>query len=165
MATARDLLHRFRPAGAPGAAGATGVPAGRGADPTAELLPVFARLTATDRDCALILEQARAAAGQVRAGAADRARALVVAAGQRVDSERAAVAAQARRRGKDESARTLATAAKEAEQVRRRAAERLPSEVEAVLTAVQALVDGSGRDLSSPGAEDGARNDAGPGAT
>jgi hypothetical protein len=160
MATARDLLHRFRPAGAPGAASATGVPADRGADLEAELQPLFAGLTVTERECALILQKARAAADQVRAGAAERAMALVAEARERVDGERAAVAAQARRRGEEESASILATASDAAAQMRRLAGERLPSQIVALVAAVQALVDGSGpaRPGAGPDSEPDARS-------
>ena len=43
MLSARDLLHRFRPVGAPGAAPA-GVPADRVAEVSRELQPVFDEL-------------------------------------------------------------------------------------------------------------------------
>jgi hypothetical protein len=162
MATARELLHRFRPAGAPGAASATGVPADRGADLAAELQPLFARLTVTEQECGLIVQQAQAAADQVRARAAQRARALVLAAQQRVDGERAAVAAQARQRGEEESAATLASAADQAALVRRRAVERLPAQVDAVMAGVQALIDGSGP--AGPGSAPPAGPSAGPSA-
>jgi hypothetical protein len=163
MATARDLLHRFRPAGAPGAASATGVPVDRGADLEAELRPLFDRLTVTERECALIVEHAQTIADRVRAGAIDRARAVVVAARERVDGERADVAAQARRRGEEESAAMLATASDEAAQVRRMAGERLPSQVEAVLAAVEALIDGRSPARPPPTSGPGPGSGYGPG--
>ena len=59
MVRVREVLHSFRPAGAPGAAGAVGVPADRGADLAAELEPEFAQLASTERECARIAAQMR----------------------------------------------------------------------------------------------------------
>jgi hypothetical protein len=55
MPRVRDLLYRFRPEGAPGAAAAAGVPADRAAELTAELEPLIAAAeahTASERAAA-----------------------------------------------------------------------------------------------------------------
>jgi uncharacterized membrane protein YccC len=138
---ARDVLYRFRPAGAPGAASATGVPADRVADLTAELQPLFAELTRTERECADIIARAGLAAAQVHAQAMDRAAGLVPVARERVDGERAAAVARVRERGAQESAAALAAAEQDAAQVHRRAEERMASFVDSVLASVGELVD------------------------
>lgn len=140
MSRARDVLYRFRPAGAPGAASATGVPADRVADLRAELQPVFAELERTEQECADIIARARRAAAAVHAEAADRAGGLVPAARERVDGERAAAVARVRQRSAQESAAALAAAEQDAAQVRRRARERMPSFVDSMVTAVGELV-------------------------
>lgn len=60
MPRARDFLARFRPAGIPGAAAATGVPADRLAEAGAELEPLFAMLADTEAE----IDRIRAAADQ-----------------------------------------------------------------------------------------------------
>ena len=50
MPRVRDVLYRFRPAGAPGAASSAGVPVDRSADLAAELEPVFALLADTEQE-------------------------------------------------------------------------------------------------------------------
>ncbi|HEX7745917.1 MAG TPA: hypothetical protein VF462_11720, partial [Micromonosporaceae bacterium] len=52
MPAVRELLDRFRPAGAPGAASAAGVPADRQTTASAELDPVFAALADVVAKCA-----------------------------------------------------------------------------------------------------------------
>jgi uncharacterized membrane protein YccC len=140
MVRARDLLYRFRPAGAPGAASATGVPADRVADLATELQPLFAELVRTERECADIIARASVTAADRHTQAVDRAGGLVAAARERVDGERAAAVARVRERGNEESAAALAAAERDAAQVRRRAEERMQSFVDSVLTSVGGLV-------------------------
>ena len=52
MATLRDYVRRFRPAGAPGAAAPAGVPADRGAELDAELAGVFEELRGASEEAA-----------------------------------------------------------------------------------------------------------------
>ena len=66
MPRVRDLLYRFRPSGAPGAATAAGVPVDRTAKLAAELDPVFARLADTEEECAAILAEGRRRAEDIR---------------------------------------------------------------------------------------------------
>ena len=152
MSRARDLLYRFRPAGAPGAASATGVPADRVADLTAELQPVFAELARSEQECADIVAEARRAAAQVHAEAADRAGGLVPAAREQVDGERAAAVARVRQRSAQESAAARVAAEQDAVQVRRRAGERMPSFVASVVTAVGELVGAQSAPIAGRGA-------------
>ncbi|MGH8867626.1 MAG: hypothetical protein ACRDYU_06490, partial [Actinomycetes bacterium] len=77
MPRSGDFLERFRPAGAPGAAAAAGVPADRVAELSAELEPVLARLAGTQREAERIRAAARRDAEQRRDHATASARALV----------------------------------------------------------------------------------------
>jgi hypothetical protein len=138
MPRVRDLLYRFRPAGAPGAASSAGVPVDRGADLAAELDPVFARLAATERECAEIVAAAHGAADARRAQAAQQARACVATARERLDDERAAAAAVRRSGGPEADA--LDDSQAEVSEVRRRADERMGTYVDRVVDRVLPLV-------------------------
>lgn len=140
MPRVRDLLHRFRPAGAPGVASSTGVPADRGADLAAELEPLFALLVATERECADILGSAHQEAGESRARDAEQARRTVAAARERLDAERAAATAQALRRREPDAGDALAAPEREVVELRRRASERMPTYVDRVVASVRALI-------------------------
>jgi hypothetical protein len=145
----RDLLYRFRPAGAPGAASAAGVPVDRGADLAAELEPLFAQLADTEDACTAIREQARGDAERIRARETERARGIVAAANARTQAERAAATAQLRQRAETESSALLAAAEQEAAAVRERAAEQMPAYVAQVVASVRGLL---GEDESGAGA-------------
>lgn len=54
-----SILDRFRPVGAPGPAGPSGVPAADNQGPAAELAPVFAALAGDAASCAALVEEAR----------------------------------------------------------------------------------------------------------
>lgn len=138
---AGDLWFRFRPAGAPGAASATGVPVDRDADLDAELRPLFAELARTERECSDIVECAALDAAERRSRAAEEARSLVRAAAERVDCERADAMVQVRRRGEQEAAATLAAAQDEVAQVRLRADEQMQPCLDLVIASVEALLD------------------------
>jgi hypothetical protein len=98
MPRVRDVLQRFRPSGAPGAATAAGVPADRAHELAAELEPVFALLADTERECADIVDRARRAESGIRVREAERARGVLAAGRARVEAERAAAAARSRGR-------------------------------------------------------------------
>ena len=104
MPRVRDVLQRFRPSGAPGAATAAGVPVDRAGELAAELEPVLALLAETERECADLLDRARREEAAIRARDAERARSIVAAGRARVEAERAAAAARSRGRGGTESA-------------------------------------------------------------
>lgn len=97
MPRVRDVLLRFRPSGAPGAATAAGVPVDRAGELETELGPVLGLLAETERECAGILEDARVEAAAIRARAEARARDVLAAGQALVEPER--VAAVARSRG------------------------------------------------------------------
>ena len=141
MPRVRDLLYRFRPAGAPGAASATGVPADRSADLAAELAPLFARLADTERECAQILERAHRDVTAIRAGDAERARSTVASAAERATAERADAAARACERGAGKAADVRAAAEREAAALEMRTAERIPPMVADVVASVSGFID------------------------
>ena len=135
------MLHSFRPAGAPGAAGAAGVPADRGADLAAELEPVFALLAGTERECAGIAARAGQTAANVRAREAERARGTIAAARARMDAERAAAVAQMRPNAVEKSTAAAVAAQREAAEIRRHAGEHMGFYVDLVVAAVGRLID------------------------
>jgi hypothetical protein len=141
MTRVRDLLYRFRPAGAPGAARATGVPADRVADLSAELEPLLVQLAETEQECASIIAAAEHDASAIRTRDAERARVIVASARSRADAERARAAATVRQGAADRASHELAAAELEAAELRTHAAGRVPSYVAAVLDSTRALVE------------------------
>lgn len=116
MPRVRDLLDRFRPAGAPGAASAVGVPADRRDALAAELEPVFAALQGVIARCAQMRRDAVAECARREEAAAHRARAMLAQARGEAEAERAAAAATLRRRAQiaaDEAQRRAAIRAQE----------------------------------------------------
>ena len=96
MLSARELLERFRPVGAPGAAAPAGVPADRVAELSRELQPVFDELVEVQRQCAELRTAAVAEATARRGAGAARARAIVAAARLEAEAQRADAAARER---------------------------------------------------------------------
>lgn len=99
MPRVRDVLLRFRPSGAPGAATAAGVPVDRANEVAAELEPVFGLLAETERECARILEDAVAESAGIRARDTARARAVLASGQALVESERRSAATRSRGAG------------------------------------------------------------------
>jgi vacuolar-type H+-ATPase subunit H len=134
MPRIRDLLYRFRPASAPGAASASGVPADRTADMAGELQPVFAQLSATEEECRGLVQSAEQQAARILDTAREHAREL-----SRQASERAATArAQAMTRvlrGDDAAEELIQDANRTAAQLASRAEQLLPRYVETVVRA------------------------------
>ncbi|HEX5525037.1 MAG TPA: hypothetical protein VFX53_16460 [Pedococcus sp.] len=142
MARVRDLLYRFRPSGAPGAANAAGVPADRTLEQTAELEPVLTQLSETERDCADILEGGRRDAVEIRARAEDTARSVVAAARSRAAAERAEAAATVHDRSQAQTGSEALASERQVAEVRDRAAQAMPQYVEQVVASVRSLVQG-----------------------
>jgi len=78
-----NILDRFRPVGAPGAASPAGGPASDTLGPAAELVPVFAALADDVESCRTLVEDARRDASTEISTAQDRANALVSRADKR----------------------------------------------------------------------------------
>ncbi|HEY5013851.1 MAG TPA: hypothetical protein VIK61_14270 [Acidimicrobiia bacterium] len=138
MATLRDFVRRFRPAGAPGAAAPAGVPADRVSELTAELTPVFEELRAVNQEAVDLVAEAHREAERRRLAAAGRAEELLADARQRAEVERAAAAAAAVEAAVDERAVLLDRARRDAEDLAGRAAERMPIFVDRVVAEVRA---------------------------
>jgi hypothetical protein len=138
MLRSRDILQRFRPAGTPGAASSSGVPADRVAEASAELEPVLALLAAVQDEASRVRSDAAREAGRRRQDAAERASAVVLAAHRQAVAERAEAALRVSREAEAEVAAGLAEAQRAASALREHAAGRMPSYRERVLTATRA---------------------------
>lgn len=141
MPRSRDFLDRFRPAGTPGAAAKTGVPADRVAELSAELEPILALLADAEREVDAIRAEAMRLSEGVRHQADERARDLVATARRDAEAERSDAAASVRKWAETETAETLAAAERDAAEVRRRGAELMPAYVDRVVAAVRAAVE------------------------
>lgn len=91
----RDFLDRFRPAGAPGAAGVAGIPADRRAGAEQELAPLFAALAGVERDCAEMRDRSQRSAAWQTAQSQRMANAILARARSQTAAVRAAAAADA----------------------------------------------------------------------
>jgi hypothetical protein len=137
MPRARDLLARFRPVGAPGAAAPAGVPVDRVAELDRELQPIFDALAATELEAVRIRTTAAAEARRRTAAAEEEARAIVDAARRDAEVRRAEAAAAILRQGEREAAASRSAAEREAAGLTARAQHRLPDLVAQVVDAVR----------------------------
>lgn len=135
-AGASEILRRFRPAAAPGPAGARGVPADRVAEAEAELAAVFIALAPTIRAARGMVEQATAQAAERRRRGGEEAHALLAQARRSLEAVRAEAAAQAVASAEEELRQAEAAAAAEVERIQEAAATRLPALVERVVACV-----------------------------
>lgn len=136
MPRMRDLLQRWRPTAAPGAASTGGVPADRAADLAVELRPIFAVLATTQKACRLVVEDGAEAAEQTMAEGRERARVTRESAAGLAAAARAEAASKVRRRSEDETREREQEARRSADRVRERSRELLPRYVEMVVAAV-----------------------------
>lgn len=127
MPQLHDFLDRFRPAGAPGAAGRAAVPADHSHDLENELLPVLALLDGTDAQCAGLLAQAHEDAEGIVAAARAEAAALLRDAAQRAAAARAGAVRHAVATAQAEAADAEASAHQQARQVADLAGQRVPA--------------------------------------
>lgn len=140
MPSARDLLQRFRPAGAPGPASATGVPADRVAERTAELEPVFESLRSTTAEVARIRQEAVVEAERRREQAREQAVARVADARLEADAIRATTLAEAQRDVEGAARASEAVAAARAGAITTGSLARLDGDVEEVVRRVRAAL-------------------------
>ncbi|WP_067453172.1 hypothetical protein [Actinomadura macra] len=138
MPAVRDLLERFRPAGAPGAA-AVAVPADRRSVLAAELEPVFALLAGTEEERHRLADEAERDARAVRDAAREEAAALVRRAKADAAAERAEAAAAVRRGAVEAEQARVAAAREEAARIGAVAAARMPELVERAVRALGVL--------------------------
>jgi hypothetical protein len=120
MLTIQELLNRFRPAGAPGAAGGAGVPVDRRAELTAELVPVFAALADTAAEVGKIRSAGTDRAERRRREATGEAARIVARARMRSEADRADAFAAARADTANAAADLIDRGRREADEVRRR---------------------------------------------
>ncbi|HEY7260223.1 MAG TPA: hypothetical protein VH589_01920 [Trebonia sp.] len=126
----RDFLDRFRPAGSPGAAARSGVPADRSRQLAAEVGPVLALLDESDAERARIVEQARRDAEQVMAAARAEAAAIAADAQRRAQAAREAAEREVLGAARAEAAAAVAAAIRQAAAIRELAGQRMPSLVD-----------------------------------
>lgn len=138
MPTVRNLLDRFRPAGAPGAPSAAGVPADRRASAAAELAPVFAALASTARQCAALRAAAADDGARQEAEAIEQARTLVARSRVDAQAQRSAAATTAYQHGAAEAARIGERATAQSEAIQREAQRDQPALVAAAVARVRA---------------------------
>jgi hypothetical protein len=135
MPRMRDILQRFRPTSAPGAASTGGVPADRTADMAAELRPVLAMLEATQATCRTIASDADLEAERIRSQAREQARTIRDEGPERAATERAEAASRVSRDGRTEAERRSEAARSTVDQLTGHARELLPEYVELVVAA------------------------------
>lgn len=139
MPRVRDLLLRFRPSGAPGPAGPTGVPMDVSERWSAELGPVFAALAVTEGECAAIVREGRRRGAESRATLVARAEALRADLHEQVEAERATAAAAVHDAGRKTSAAFDGETQAQVVAVMARAEALMPRYLEQVSAAVEAL--------------------------
>lgn len=140
MARLRDVLDRFRPAGAPGAAAPGGVPADRAVEQEVELASVFDALVADEERARRIRESAVGEAERLVAEAGERAGAIVDAARRESDAVRAKVVAEARVNADIERTAADERAEHAAEVLRARADRLMPEYVTRVRAELDAIL-------------------------
>ncbi|MGZ4743872.1 MAG: hypothetical protein ACXVYS_11775 [Oryzihumus sp.] len=150
MARTRDLLERFRPAGAPGAAAPAGVPSVHAASLREELLPVLALLEPTESEVDAVHTDASTRAERISADARTRAAELAAQARARADEARAEAAARQQRQGDEALAVELGHARQDAARLQSAARERVPALVSRVLSLVREELLPDGAATSSP---------------
>ena len=147
MASIRELLHRFQPAGTPGGAGGAAVPVDAGARDDAELAPVFDALGSTHQEAAGIRAQADALAAGLRQAASATAERVVTAARAGAEKTRVDVFTAARTRALAADDALVEAARRDADGIRRRAAERQADIVTLIVkTALDTVHAGAGGD-------------------
>ncbi len=152
----RDFLERFRPAGTPGAAAQGGVPADRIADTAAELEPVFMMLDDAQAEAARIRRCAVEHADAIRQDAGRQAAEIVAEARAQAEVARAEAAARSRALAVTESTGMAVERHRELEELRARAAARMPDYTDRVVAAARALLEefcepsGVPRDAAAP---------------
>ncbi|MGW5419404.1 hypothetical protein [Streptomyces sp. NPDC003943] len=146
----RTFLARFRRVATPGAAVAA-VPADRTGEPTVELAPVLTRLTGVQDEASEIRAGAAEEAAAVVRRAARQAGDIVADARERTERVRTEAAASASAAARREEIVLLAAGRSAAEQVRRRAGERIPALADRVTEYALGRPDGVGSGAWAPG--------------
>ena len=127
MASLRDFLSRFRPAGAPGAAARAGVPVDRKRELEAEVGPVLGLLDGTRAECESIIARARRDADGIVAGARSEAAAIEADGGRRAAAARDEAVRRLADAAAADAAAMVADAERRADLVRALAGRRIPA--------------------------------------
>lgn len=139
----RELLNRFRPTGAPGAASVTGVPVDRRARAESELEPVFAALAASQWRCGELRRIATALAANRVTDAHAEAEAMIARAQRAAPQDRVASAVVARQAADAELTRIEQDADRRSVHVRERSdqmmTELVADAISHMLTGIAAL--------------------------
>ncbi|MBO0906830.1 hypothetical protein [Arthrobacter sunyaminii] len=157
-----SLLDRFRPVGAPGPAGPSGVPAGDDQGPEAELVPVFEALDPTIRDGRILVDSATARAADTVAQARTQAAAMVEQARMDSGAVRANAAAAVSREAVASDEQMLGQAKEEAAALKRRGESRVPQLAAAIVADLVSDLLGSGADQANAADTDKHGSDAAP---
>ncbi len=135
-----DFLERLRPAGAPGAAGASAVPGDRRQEAEAELAPLFEMIDEHRRQAEKLRTDAATEAESLLRDAERQADQIVEQAQRRAAIVRAESSAAVRTATEAELAAIAAESARTADSIRLRAAGLLPSRVDDVVAESISLV-------------------------
>ena len=133
-----SVLDRFRPVGAPGAAGPAGVPAVDSQGPATELVPVFAALAADVQSGEELVGDARRQAEHGLAVALTQAAAIVSQARLDAGAARAVAAARVEQEAGDRDALVMEQARRDATAVEETGMAHIPAVVERVVDALLA---------------------------
>jgi vacuolar-type H+-ATPase subunit H len=133
-----SILDRFRPVGAPGAAGPAGVPAADDQGPAAELAPVFAALADHIASCAALVDDAHRSADEAVVRARVQAAAILAQARLDAGAERATAAARVEQEGSSRDTQVLEQARREAAALEEAGLARIPAVVAEVMDALLA---------------------------
>lgn len=125
----RDILRRWRPATAPGAAARAGVPDSRPPQPAQELAGVFLALEPAQMECRAIRDAATRDARSAIMRAEDEAAVIVADARAAAEHERGDGAAETEVQDEARLSKVVADAERHADLVAKRAAERMPRTV------------------------------------
>jgi vacuolar-type H+-ATPase subunit H len=128
-----NILDRFRPVGAPGPVGPSGVPATDERGPRGELVPVFTALAPDIESARTLVEQAEKDATAMLDRARDEASALLAQAQLDARSARAEAAARVAKKNTVRDEALLATARDEAEVLARNGTALIPEMVRTVV--------------------------------
>lgn len=128
-----SILDRFRPVGAPGPAGPSGVPAVDGQGTAAELAPVFAALAADVQACEELVAKSRRQSEHELAVARTQAAAIVSQARLDARAARAAAAARVEQEAGDRDTRLMDKARRDATAVEESGMASIPAVVDRVI--------------------------------
>jgi hypothetical protein len=139
MPQLRDFLHRFRPAGSPGAAAGTGLPADRSSGLEAEVGPVLTLLDDVAAEHARIIDQARRDAKEITAAARAETAAISADARRRAQAAREEMARREIALARDEVAHAVDSARQQAARTRELAWQRMPDLVGRTVDSIRHL--------------------------